>query len=426
MNRTVRITESDLKRAVEKSINRVLDKPKRGWGDIGDHSTPERGYYYCEESDYSSGRVRRWIGDENDARICRMCSEGGAYGPFNSRSDAVNFMKHFDKDYRERYEKIYGKPYDGLDESKIRRIVKESVKRVLKEGTQKQNAFLRKLMGDRYLDEYDNLSPRDTSALIDKELQSTNDTRKATDNQVNFLVNNKYHKLPWVEQIRDRLTFEDASEMCDVVSPYQGRRNYHYNIRTRKEDWIPMCVDVTARVARKYGLEDAAAAEEAWLRDFQAENEKKIAREENKRKRIQAEKDAQDMKDAKIVFVSSQDGYDDEDIDAPRKYDTVSLYDIGCKIYMHGDLESAMGWDIVDVLKGYEGELSNMVDYVNQTRSYTACSCRVEGYDKPCRLRLWYGYSDWKSGVIGVLFSRDDRDASNYAYEKSRQREYDI
>jgi hypothetical protein len=166
MKQIITLTESELKRAVNKSIKKVLARPKRGWGDLGDHSTPERGYYYCEETDYSSGRVRRWIGDENDAKICRTCSEGGAYGPFNSRSDAVNFMKHFDKDYRERHEKIYGKgnkdddydeycrkmdiecnggsdaededeiygSYDELDESKIRRIVKESVRNVLNEG----------------------------------------------------------------------------------------------------------------------------------------------------------------------------------------------------------------------------------------------------------------------------------------------------
>lgn len=168
MKQIITLTESELKRAVKKSIKKVLDKPKRGWGDIGDHSTPERGYYYCEETDYSSGRIHRWIGDENDAKICRTCSEGGAYGPFNSRSDAVNFMKHFDKDYRERNEKIYGKSnkdedkiygsYDKLDESKIIRltesqfhgIVARTVRMVLAEGmgtdTSAENRLFRALL----------------------------------------------------------------------------------------------------------------------------------------------------------------------------------------------------------------------------------------------------------------------------------------
>ena len=316
-----------------------------------------------------------------------------------------------------------------LNKSQLNRMVFETVKRVLAEGTPKQNAFLRKLMGDRYNPEYDNLSPRETSALIDKELQSKNG-RAATEKQINFLINNKYHKLPWVEQIKYRLTFEDASSMCDVVSPYQGRRNYHYNIRTRKEEWIPMCVEVTANIARKYGLEEAALAEEAWLHEFEAENAKKMEREEKKRRKMQAERNANDMLNAELVFASSQagmyDDYDDEEHGPQKKYDTVSLYDVDCTIYMHGELESAMGWDIPEIIRGYEDKLASLVYNVKQNRSCEVCTCRVEEYNKPCRLRLWYGLSNWKSGVIGVIYSRDDSEAAEYALEKSRQREYDI
>ena len=61
-----------------------------------------------------------------------------------------------------------------ITESRLRNMVRKSVRTVLREsmneGTPKQNAFLRKLMGDRYKDEYDDLSVADTSKMIDSEL----------------------------------------------------------------------------------------------------------------------------------------------------------------------------------------------------------------------------------------------------------------
>jgi hypothetical protein len=57
----------------------------------------------------------------------------------------------------------------------MRDIIKESLRQTLiengyMEGTPKQNAFLKKLMGDRWKDEYAGLGTRETSAMIDKEL----------------------------------------------------------------------------------------------------------------------------------------------------------------------------------------------------------------------------------------------------------------
>ena len=63
-----------------------------------------------------------------------------------------------------------------MTENDLHTIIKESVMEILKEndmdemGTQKQNAFLKKLMGDRHKPEYDNLSVADTSKMIDAEL----------------------------------------------------------------------------------------------------------------------------------------------------------------------------------------------------------------------------------------------------------------
>lgn len=57
-------------------------------------------------------------------------------------------------------------------------IIRESLRQTLVEngfieGTPKQNAFLKKLMGDRWKEEYASLGTRETSAMIDKELGKT-------------------------------------------------------------------------------------------------------------------------------------------------------------------------------------------------------------------------------------------------------------
>ena len=57
----------------------------------------------------------------------------------------------------------------------MRDIIRESLRQTLVEngfieGTPKQNAFLKKLMGDRWKEEYASLGTRETSAMIDKEL----------------------------------------------------------------------------------------------------------------------------------------------------------------------------------------------------------------------------------------------------------------
>lgn len=66
-----------------------------------------------------------------------------------------------------------------LTEGELHRIIKESAHMILSEmGTPKQNSFLRKLMGDRYKDEYDNLSVKDSSDMINQELSKAGQVKK--------------------------------------------------------------------------------------------------------------------------------------------------------------------------------------------------------------------------------------------------------
>lgn len=65
-----------------------------------------------------------------------------------------------------------------MTDKRISQIISEQVSMLLSEndqteGTDKQNAYLKKLMGDRWKEEYSNLSTQETSAMIDKELGKT-------------------------------------------------------------------------------------------------------------------------------------------------------------------------------------------------------------------------------------------------------------
>ena len=79
-----------------------------------------------------------------------------------------------------------------LTETDLHNMIIEGVKKVLKEnemeemGTPKQNAFLKKLMGDRHKPEYDNLSVADTSKMIDQELK--NQSQKNLSNGIVYQV----------------------------------------------------------------------------------------------------------------------------------------------------------------------------------------------------------------------------------------------
>lgn len=76
--------------------------------------------------------------------------------------------------------------------------------------------------------------------------------KKISANQFEFITTNKYYRLDWVAEI----TFADASRLCEVISPYSdGRANYYYRIRTKKEIWLPRLLRVVIEVAEKYGVD---------------------------------------------------------------------------------------------------------------------------------------------------------------------------
>ena len=129
-----------------------------------------------------------------------------------------------------------------LTESKLKNMIVKSVNNALNEmGTPKQNAFLRKLMGNRYKSEYDDLPVSKSSEMIDTELQrqkNEHNSDKASPKQIDFIENNKYYSIPSIRTIADRLTKQDANALVSALNPYtNGIYTYYGHARQRKEEW---------------------------------------------------------------------------------------------------------------------------------------------------------------------------------------------
>ena len=299
-----------------------------------------------------------------------------------------------------------------LNESEFRGFVRNlvgetirSLNEAVDEGTPKQNAFLRKLMGDRYKDEYDDMDVRSTSAMIDQELERQRNgsgnngggERMATPKQIEFLTNNKYYPVQWVNKIADKLTFSDASEMCDQVSPYQGNANYYGQIRTRKEIWIPNRTEVLVKMANKYGLPEDAAMEQSVCDQFMGKYNAKIDRERTRREN-ETRRMFEEEKRNSIVFVSTQS----EEANSPIPYDY--------QFYMEGKLEDAMSWDMVGLKPGCEEKFQEFADTARarlEGRGWGAGTyaqrCFVEGYDNRCMLLVWMGIHPTGRRVMGGI-----------------------
>lgn len=112
-----------------------------------------------------------------------------------------------------------------LTESRLRQIIKESVKDMLNEGTPRQNELLRKLTGS---DKYDNLSVPEASAMISNLLDKQG-PRSASPKQINFLLR---RKQDWVKDVE--LTSEDASTMISALMSGSGRAHQIINNVRRK------------------------------------------------------------------------------------------------------------------------------------------------------------------------------------------------
>jgi predicted acylesterase/phospholipase RssA len=112
MKKIIRLTESDLHRIVRRTINEIINNVP-GYVDGGSsnynlqdyknlkNGSFKKGYYVCVDTDYNNGgQVAFYIGDEKDARMASMSSEGYAKGPFMSEREATMVMNKLKGQYR--------------------------------------------------------------------------------------------------------------------------------------------------------------------------------------------------------------------------------------------------------------------------------------------------------------------------------------
>ena len=302
---------------------------------------------------------------------------------------------------------------------KLKRIISESVRKTLNEmGTYKQNAFLQRLMGNRYKPEYDKLSVGDTSALIQKELdaqkQQQNQTALATEKQIDFIQNNKYFSIPSITQVADKLTKNDAMKLITALNPYSnGGATYYGNIRQRKERWLPEMRDTVVPILEKYGLTQEAervnSEVDAFMTKFNAKQEKmKQKREKEEMERL--------MNSPYTLFVVS--ARDEENI---AEHETKSL---PSEIYMDGILEDVISYDIPYLVSDMTKMSLQDIEETTRRMGIVHYPTIVLGYDKPCDTVLWYGYDIMGRVTLGgrIVDASQLSSALSFAKENKGQK----
>ena len=300
-----------------------------------------------------------------------------------------------------------------LTESELKNMIAESVSKTLNEmGTPKQNAFLQRLMGNRYKPEYDNLPVNKASELIDAELQRQNDERnsgKASPKQIDFIENNKYYSIPSIRTIADSLTKQDANALVSALNPYtNGKYTYYGHARQKKEQWLPQMKEAVVPILEKYGLsqeaQDVVSYVDNFMEKFNAKAEKKAAKE--KEERLNRIMNA----DNTLFFVSTQDEENVKQHECER---------LSHELFMDGILESKMHWDIPYLVTDMtKYSMDTIKDYVEQYGVVTFPSI-VIGYDGICSCVLWKGFDfAYRPSICGRLV---DESESRKAYQFGKE-----
>ena len=295
-----------------------------------------------------------------------------------------------------------------LTENKLKNMIVKSVNNALNEmGTPKQNAFLRKLMGNRYKSEYDDLPVSKSSEMIDTELQRQKNERnsdKASPKQIDFIENNKYYSIPSIRTIADRLTKQDANALVSALNPYtNGMYTYYGHARQRKKEWLPQMKNIVVPILEKYGLsreaQDVISYVDKFIETFNAKNERKAAKE--KENRFNQTLNGENT----LFFISTKD----EENMSQHQTERLST-----EIYMDGILEQKMGWDIAELA-------TDMTKYsIDKIKEYVINWGRISfptivlGYNNTCYTYLWVGYDfSGKRTICGVIVDEDDRHKAN-------------
>ena len=162
--------------------------------------------------------------------------------------------------------------------------------------------------------------------------------KSITRKQIEFINNNKYYKLAWVNE---EVSFEDGSKLCEVISPYSdGNANYYYRIRTKKEIWLPRMLRVVIEIAGKYGVDKTP---------YEKELETFLLKEERKAQKIAKKREEEIAKKRK------------EEIDNLISQGLILNTKCGNRMplaysYLDGELERKAGFDFVYVSENTTAE----------------------------------------------------------------------
>lgn len=319
-----------------------------------------------------------------------------------------NILRFFNKKINENKTNIM-----KIKKSQLIQLIKEEVgRRLLNEATPQQIALMKDIFG---AEKYDNWSGKDTFEQSDKSVagqaiflarkkfgEPKGKIKMATPKQIDFIKNNKWHQLPWIDKIKKELTKDEATELCNALCPFQGNVNMGgFNIRTVKNIWIPQRTQVIVKIATAHGLNTEAAQEQAdcnaYFNGLQATAN-----------RVQQRKKNAKLKNAEIVVYPSTN----TKIKLGKRL-------TGAKTF--GTLKQNSGVDTCNIKDGYQSKFYQMIRQLSVDSMVTA-TCRLEGYSEPCKFILWRVDDDRLRKFAGIIIDEDDTTSENSAKIASKSK----
>jgi hypothetical protein len=213
------------------------------------------------------------------------------------------------------------------------------------------------------------------------------ETKTITEKQMTFIKTNKYYK---VECFDHNMSFDDAMKLCDAISPYSdGRTNYHYRIRTKKEIWLPRLLNCIISLCEKYAVDNSKFVAE--LEKIQKQIAKARAKEKAK-----AEAKAEAIRQQSIASLIERNMVLNTE-QGSRLFGT----------YLDGELEEIQGFDIVYTKNDKLAQIAkaNKLYYKTDRYLYQPLQCYVENLDKIAYI-CYYGVV--RDSIIGLVVSEKE------------------
>lgn len=231
------------------------------------------------------------------------------------------------------------------------------------------------------------------------------ETKTITAKQLNFIKTNKYYQL---ECFNENMSFDDAMKLCDAISPYSdGKTNYHYRIRTKKEIWLPRLLKCIISLCEKYAVDNSKFVAEL------EKNQKQIAKAEAKaRAKAEAEAEARRQKLIENLIERNM-------VLNTEQGSRIGLF----STYLDGELEDIQGFDLVYTKNDKLAQIAkaNKLYYNTDRYLYQPLQCYVENLDKIAYI-CYYGVV--RDSIIGLVVSEQDYNNKSFFEAYNRHIEH--